>query len=81
MMSYNWEPVIVSLPMAIDYERKSSSRLGFIPVSISKEREVVPVDFHGSAHIAALSYSYGIISINPGIKSIAKGEMTDVRQI
>jgi molybdopterin molybdotransferase len=81
MMGYNWEAEIVNLPMAIDYERKSSDRLGFIPVSISKEKEVVPVDFHGSAHIAALSYSSGIISLNPGIKSIAKGEMTDVRQI
>jgi molybdopterin molybdotransferase len=81
MMGYDWEPLVISLPMAMDYERKSSSRLGFIPVLISPDREVVPVDFHGSAHIAALSYSDGIISMNPGIKSIAKGEITDVRQI
>jgi molybdopterin molybdotransferase len=81
MMGYSWEPTIISLPMAVDYERKSTSRLGFIPVSINNEMEVVPVDFHGSAHIAALSYSSGIISMKPGVKTISKGEIADVRQI
>ncbi len=81
MMGYRWEPLVLKLPMAVTYERNSSSRLGFIPVSINSDREVVPVEFHGSAHLAALSYSDGIISLDPGIKSIEKGEMTDVRQI
>lgn len=81
MMGYNWEPVVQRLPMAMDYERKSSSRLGLIPVSITADKEIVPVEFHGSAHITSLSYSDGIISMKPGIKSILKGEMADVRQI
>lgn len=81
MMGYDWQPSVIKLPMSIDYERKSSSRLGFIPVSISTGKEVVPVDFHGSAHLTALSYSDGIVSMKPGVKSIAKGELVDVRQI
>jgi molybdopterin molybdotransferase len=81
MMGYSWEPLVWRLPMAMDYERKSSSRLGHIPVSINADREIVPVEFHGSAHIAALSYSDGIITMNPGIKTILKGELADVRQI
>ena len=43
--------------------------------------EVVPVEFHGSAHIAALSYSDGIIAMKPGIKTLKKGEIVNVRQI
>jgi molybdopterin molybdotransferase len=81
MMGYDWQPLVISLPMAMEYERKSTSRLGFIPVSISPEKEVIPVDFHGSAHLTALSYCDGIISMKPGVKSIAKGELVDVRQI
>lgn len=81
MMGYNWKPVVQRLPMAMDYERKSSSRLGFIPVSISAAREIVPVEYNGSAHITSLSYSDGIIAMKPGVKSILKGEMADVRQI
>jgi molybdopterin molybdotransferase len=81
MMGYNWFPVEYKLPMAADYQRKSESRLGFIPVSVNKEMEVVPVNFHGSAHIAALSYSDGIIAVRSGIKSLKKGEIVNVRQI
>ena len=69
MMGFIWIPTEHKLPMAVNYERKSSLRLGQVPVMIDKNMEVMPVDFHGSAHIAALSYSDGIISMNPGIKT------------
>jgi len=81
MMGYNWIPTEQRLPMAIKYERKSLDRLGLIPVYINKDKEVVPIDFHGSAHIAALSHSDGIIALKPGIKSLIKGEIVNVRQI
>jgi molybdopterin molybdotransferase len=67
--------------MAMNYNRKSSDRLGFIPVFINSEMEVMPVDFHGSAHITALSGTDGIIFVNPGITSLKKGEIVNVRQI
>jgi len=81
MMGYDWQPEEHKMPMAVRYERKSSFRMGWIPVTINEEREVVPVDFHGSAHITALPYSDGLIVIKPGIKSLEKGEIVSVRQI
>jgi molybdopterin molybdotransferase len=81
MMGHNWIPPENKLPMAVNYERKSSERLGLIPVTISKEMKVTPVDYHGSAHITALSYSDGLIAMNPGIKSLIKGEIVNVRQL
>jgi molybdopterin molybdotransferase len=81
VMGYNWMPWEYKLPMAVNYERKSSQRLGFIPVMINDNKKVIPVDFHGSAHIAALSNSDGIIALNPGITSLKKGEIVNVRQI
>lgn len=81
MMGYNWIPPEYVLPMGVDYERKSASRLGFIPVEVRKNTDVIPVDFHGSAHISALSYSDGIIAMNPGVKMLTKGELVHVRQI
>lgn len=81
MMGYDWKPVQHKFPMATTYERKSADRLGFIPVFINKDLEVVPVEFHGSAHIAALSTTDGIISINQGTTSLKKGEIVNVRQI
>jgi molybdopterin molybdotransferase len=81
MMGYDWKPSEYNLPMAVNYERKSSDRLGLIPVFINKEMEVVPVDFHGSAHLAALSGSDGLVALEPGKKSLIKGEIVNVRQI
>jgi len=71
----------ITLKLATDYERKSDSRKGLIPVRINDDNEVMPVDFHGSAHIAALSEADGIIVMDPGIRSLKKGELVDVRQI
>lgn len=81
MMGYNWIATENMLPMAADYDRKSSVRLEFIPVKINKSMEVLPVDFHGSAHLAALAYADGIIMLQPGISILVKGEIVDVRQI
>jgi molybdopterin molybdotransferase len=81
MMGYTWIPREQKLPLAINYERKSSDRMGLIPVFINKDLEVVPVDFHGSAHVTALSYSDGVITMKPGIRSLIKGEVVNVRQI
>jgi molybdopterin molybdotransferase len=81
MMGYDWKPVEHSLPLAESYIRKSSERMGWIPVLINENREVVPVDFHGSAHISALPYADGIFAIKSGIKSLKKGEIVSVRQV
>jgi molybdopterin molybdotransferase len=81
MMGYNWKPFECMLPMAANYERKSSDRSGIIPVYINKDREVVPVEFHGSAHSTALSGSHGLVTLKPGKKILIKGEIVNVRQI
>jgi molybdopterin molybdotransferase len=81
MMGYDWKPLERRMPMAVRYERKSSFRMGWIPVTVNEEMEVVPVDIHGSAHITALPYSDGMIVIKPGINTLEKGEIVSVRQI
>ena len=81
MIGYEWKPLERKFPIAINYIRKSSDRLGLIPVFINHQMEAMPVDFHGSAHIAALSGTDGIIFIIPGLTSLKKGEIVNVRQI
>jgi molybdopterin molybdotransferase len=81
MMGYTWVPQETILPMGVRFERKSSDRLGLIPIAINRNKEVIPVEYHGSAHLASLSYAEGIIELNPGITSINKGELVNVRQI
>ncbi len=73
MTGSSWRQKYYKLPMGAKYERKSAARMGWIPVKLNGENEIIPVEYHGSAHITSLSFSDGIISIMPEIKIIEKG--------
>jgi molybdopterin molybdotransferase len=81
MMNYEWDPIIRKLPLASKYERKFSSRYGWIPVRVTPENLVEVIDYHGSAHITAFPYCDGIVGIEPGKNIIEEGEIVSVRQI
>ena len=81
MMGYNYKPLSIRLPLAKSYERKKAKRLSFIPVQITDEGKVLPLEYHGSAHIRALVNADGLISVPIGVTKINEGELTDVRQI
>jgi molybdopterin molybdotransferase len=81
MMDSEWGPADRDIILGEKYERKSSSRMGWIPVKINENSEVIPVKYNGSAHIAALSYSDGIISIMPGVDKLERGAIVKFRPI
>lgn len=72
---------VYKLPLATDYIRKRAERLGFFPIQITAESQVMPIEFHGSAHIFALANANGIASIPLGVKDFKKGDLVDVRPI
>lgn len=67
--------------LAEDYMRKRTQRMAWVPVTMNSDETVVPVEYHGSAHINALPGAYGIMKIPVGVSEIRKGETVDVRQI
>jgi molybdopterin molybdotransferase len=81
MMGFLWEPLTISLPMRERYTRKSTDRMALIPVRITGDGFVFPVEFHGSAHISALPSAFGIVAMPMGLNTFDKGEMVNVRQI
>jgi len=81
MMNCHWEPLTINLPMQRSYSRKSTDRQSWIPVAITQEGMVTPMEYHGSAHISALTSADGIIAIQVGKKTLEKGEIVSVRQI
>ncbi len=81
MMGFQWQPIDVIFPLKERYTRRSSDRMALIPVVITDDGYVVPVEYHGSAHITALPAADGIIAIPVGKQSIEKGEQVSVRQI
>lgn len=81
MMNCKWKPVVWNLPLAAGYRRKNSDRMAWLPVRIDKDGLVVPVEYHGSAHISALPDADGIMALPIGKATLEKGEMVNVRQI
>ena len=81
MMGCDWRPTVIPLPMGEKFTRKSAERMALIPVMITNEGFVLPVEFHGSAHISALPYADGLIAIPVGKQILEKGEIVSVRYI
>jgi molybdopterin molybdotransferase len=81
MMGHKWKPEEKFLSMGVNYERKQSVRVAWLLVMINEKNEVVPVEYHGSAHIAAFPYADGIVKMASGKNIFKKGEIVVVRQI
>lgn len=81
LMNLDYSPLIIKLPMASNYQRKNADRLAWIPVQVTDNSEVMPLEYHGSAHIHSLDKANGIIQIPMGKTLLNKGDFVDVRQI
>jgi molybdopterin molybdotransferase len=81
MMGYDYRPLTISLAMEMSFSRRSADRLGWIPVKITKEGLVSPVEYHGSAHISSLVNADGFIGMEIGKHKLEKGEVVSVRHI
>jgi molybdopterin molybdotransferase len=81
VMGHDFSPPRQNMKCATAYTRRSSDRLGFVPVSVNDRGEASVVEYHGSAHISALSRASGLIEMKPGQTTIEKGDLISVRQI
>lgn len=80
LMGADFKPVTIEMPLLKELKRKKSDRDSIIPVRVQKDA-VIPVEYHGSAHINALAGAGGFIKISGDREKIAKGERFDVRLI
>ena len=81
LSGHEYTPLTLRMPMAKAYRRKKSGRMSWLPVQINDEGAIVPLEYHGSAHINALTLADGLIAVPIGKTTIEKGDLVDVRQI
>lgn len=81
MMGLNYHPAPLYLPFGIEYTRKHTERMAWFPVVLNEKGEIIPSEYHGSAHINSLADAFGIASIEIGKSKIEKGELVHVRLI
>lgn len=81
LSGFSFQPEVIRLKLGQDYKRRKSGRLSWLPIRINDEGEVMPLDYHGSAHINSLSDANGLIAVPIGTTELFKGDLVDVRQI
>jgi molybdopterin molybdotransferase len=80
LMGFAFQPALLPGVMAVDYKRRDPGRTAFIPVRYVNG-QVHIIEYHGSAHIHALSQANALLEVKAGITQIAKGSQVDVRSI
>jgi molybdopterin molybdotransferase len=70
----------LQLPLGMDYHRKRTDRMQWLPVQI-RDGKVFPLEYHGSAHIFSLATAHAIAAIPLGIIKLNAGDLIDVRPV
>jgi molybdopterin molybdotransferase len=81
MMGHDFRPREFSAPLAKAVRRAKTNRMSWIPVAFTDSGAVAPVEYHGSAHVHALCFADGLISVPVGVAEIKEGTSVHVRPI
>jgi molybdopterin molybdotransferase len=79
MMGHAQKPIVAAAVMGEPFSRRRTERQTAMPVRFSGPGTVMPVPYHGSAHIHAMCVADAILVIPAGVAAIAKGEVVNVR--
>jgi molybdopterin molybdotransferase len=80
-MGYSYRPRLLHMELGKDIVRMKTDRDEFVPVRFEGTAYAIPIEYHGSAHIHALTGADGLLRIEAGVEGLAKGTAIDVRQI
>jgi molybdopterin molybdotransferase len=79
-MGIDWTPAMFRGVLGARIKRRGTERAEFLPVRV-RGGAVMPVSYHGSAHLNALAEADGLILIGKGVGTVEKGAEVDVRPI
>jgi molybdopterin molybdotransferase len=79
LMGHDYRPRHVQMRLEEAVVRKDSDRQSWIPVRITSEEMVQPVQYHGSAHLSVLCDAGGLVPMEIGVTSIGQGRPVRVR--
>ena len=81
LMGHDFNPTLFRAKLSKDLRRKKTQRLAWIPVKLSEGAVATPIEYHGSAHLNAMSTADGLIRFPVGVSEICEGETVVVRQL
>jgi molybdopterin molybdotransferase len=83
LMGHVYSPITAYMPLhgGTLTRNKDTDRQSWIPVRIVNDRAVEAVEYHSSAHLAALCEADGLVAVNIGVSRIEQGTLVQVRLI
>lgn len=81
MMGHDFKPVVSYGQLEKTITSKKTERDSWLPVVFTDNNKVAIIEYHGSAHINALSEADGLLCIPTGIAELKEGTTVAVRQI
>jgi molybdopterin molybdotransferase len=81
LMGHAISPRWVQAVLARDVRRKATPRQATMPVRFTQPGVVETIDFHGSAHITAMTRAEALLTIPAGVSELPKGTVVHVRPI
>ena len=80
-MGHEYFPLLLTGVMKNDFLRRRTERTAYVPVQYCSDGTIIPLEYHGSAHLNALASANALLKVAAGIDRIAKGSTVHVRQI
>ncbi len=74
-----YKPMKIRTRLQTEFSRKKTERIYFLPVKKTTEGYVSVLDYHGSAHLTALTDLDGFVEIPKGLNHVKQGEEVYVR--
>ena len=74
MQGYMNHPRVFKCRLKNDVNSKKNERDRFIPVQLDIDGYAIPIEYHGSGHLTALSRADGFLEIESGVTFIPAGE-------
>lgn len=81
LMGHDFKPRIVRAKLAGGTARKKAARQSSLPVRFVDSGTVELIEYHGSAHIGAMTQADGLITMPVGCLEIKAGAEVDVRSL
>jgi molybdopterin molybdotransferase len=81
MMGHDFKPVVGHRQLERTITREKTERDSWLPVVFTENNKVASIEYHGSAHINALSEADGLLCIPAGTAELKEGSTVAVRQI
>ena len=81
LMGHDHKPLNIRMPLEETMVRRKAKRQRWIPVEITDNATVRPIEYHGSAHINSLCGADGLVCMDVGVDEIKSGTSIAVRLI